>query len=91
MVTLPLIYALQEQPRNGCYQEVQNLLIGASHSEEDIRAIVHWVVTGPGVQRSLADAIIYANKAREALAHFSQSKDRQILDELIDFVIMRKH
>ena len=91
MVTLPLIYALQEQPRNGHYQEVHNLLNGASHSEEDIRAIVNWVVTGTGVQRSLADAIIYANKARESLTHFSQSKDLQLLDELIDFVVMRKH
>jgi geranylgeranyl pyrophosphate synthase len=91
MVTLPLIYALQERPRNGHYQEVHNVLNGASHNEEDIRAIVNWVVTGTGVQRSLADALIYANKARESLAHFSQSKDLQILDELIDFVVMRKH
>lgn len=91
MVTLPLIYALQEHPRNGHYQDVHNLLNGAPHSEEDIRTIVNWVVTGQGVERSLADAHIYANKAREALTHFSPSKDRQILDELIDFVVMRKH
>ena len=38
-----------------------------------------------------AYANIYANKAREALTHFSPSKDRQVLDELIDFVVMRKH
>ena len=91
MVTLPLIYALQEQPKNGHYQEVHNLLNGATHSEENIRTIVNWVVTGSGVQRSLSDANIYANKAREALRHFSPSKDRRVLDELIDFVVMRKH
>jgi geranylgeranyl pyrophosphate synthase len=91
MVTLPLIYALQEHPRNGHYQEVHNLLSGASHNEDDIRTIVNWVVTGTGVQRSLSDANIYANKAREALTYFSPSKDLQILDELIDFVVMRKH
>ena len=91
MVTLPLIYALQEQPKNGHYQEVHNLLNGATHSEEEIRTIVNWVVTGSGVQRSLSDANIYANKAREALTHFSPSKDRQVLGELIDFVVMRKH
>jgi geranylgeranyl pyrophosphate synthase len=91
MVTLPLIYALQKQPQNGHYQEIHNLLNGTTHSEEDIRAIVNWVVTGSGVQRSLADAYSYANKAREALAHFSPSKERQVLDELIDFVVTRKH
>jgi heptaprenyl diphosphate synthase len=91
MVTLPLIYALQEQPNNGHYQEVHNLLHGTIHSEEDIRAIVNWVVTGSGVQRSLSDANNYAHKARETLAHFPPSKDRQVLDELIDFVVTRKH
>src|SRR6266516_1544771 len=91
MVTLPLIYALQEQPQNGHYQEIHNLLNGTTHSEEELRAIVNWVVTGSGVQRSLADAYSYANNAREALAHFSPSKDRQVLDELIDFVVTRKH
>jgi heptaprenyl diphosphate synthase len=90
MVTLPLIYALEEQPRNGHYQEVQNLLNGATQNEEDIQTIVNWVVTGSGVPRSLADANFYANKAREALLYFSPSKDRQVLDELIDFVLMRK-
>ena len=90
MVTLPLIYALQEQSPNGRYQEVQNVLNGTTHREEDIRAVVNWVVTGPGVQRSLTDADTYANKAREALAHFPFTQDRQVLDELINFVVTRK-
>ena len=91
MVTLPLIYALKEQPQNGYYQAVQNLLNGTTHGEKDIRSVVDWVVLGPGVQLSLADAYTYANKAREALAHFPHSQNRQILDELIDFVVTRKH
>lgn len=91
MVTLPLIYALQEHPQNGHYLVVQNLLNGQTHREEDILSVVNWVVTGSGVQRSLADAYIYANKAREALNHFPPSQNRQVLDELIDFVVTRKH
>jgi heptaprenyl diphosphate synthase len=91
MVTLPLIYALQERPQNGHYQEIHNLLNGTTHSEDELRTIVDWVVTGSGIERSLADAHSYANKAREALVHFSPSNDRQVLDELIDFVVTRKH
>ncbi len=91
MVTLPLIYALKEQPQNGYYQTVQNLLNGTTHREKDIRSVVDWVILGPGVQLSLADSYTYANKAREALAHFPPSQNRQILDELIDFVVTRKH
>src|SRR5712691_2873450 len=91
MVTLPLIYALQEQPNNGHYQEVHRLLNETSQRNEDIRSIVNLIVTRSGVHRSLSDANNYAHKARETLAHFPPSKDRQVLDELIDFVVTRKH
>ena len=91
MVTLPLIYALQEQPLNGRLQQIHNVLNGTPHTEEDILSIVKWVVNGVGVQQAQDDAAQYAAKARESLYHFSQSADRDILDELIDFVISRNH
>lgn len=91
MVTLPLIYTLQAHPQNGHYQQVHGLLNGANHQEEDIRAIVNWVAMGVGVERSLTDAHTYAQKAREALYHFPPSQDRDVLDELISFVVTRKH
>src|SRR5579883_1662151 len=90
MVTLPLIYALQEQPLNGHYQKVQELMNGTMHSEEDIRSIVDWVVHGVGVPRSMTDASQYAEQARTALYAFPPSPERDILDELIDFVVQRK-
>src|SRR6266704_2236532 len=91
MVTLPLIYALQEQPQNGLHQQVHRLLNGKSHKDEDIRSVVNWVNRGPGVVRSLADAHVYGNKAREALYYFPVSHNRDVLDELIDFVVSRRH
>src|SRR5436309_9042744 len=50
MVTLPLIYALQKQPQNGHYQQVKSLLNGSSRKEEEIQAVVNWVVQGYGVK-----------------------------------------
>lgn len=90
MVTLPLIYALQEQSQNGHYQQVYTLLNDTSHKDEDINSVVDWVTGGAGVERSLADAQAYAEKARTALYRFSASPDREVLDELIDFVVLRK-
>jgi heptaprenyl diphosphate synthase len=90
MVTLPLIYALQEQPQNGYYQQVYTLLNDSSHKDEDINAVVDWVTGGLGVERSLADAQAYAERARKALYRFPTSPDREVLDELIDFVVLRK-
>ncbi|MBV9231931.1 MAG: polyprenyl synthetase family protein [Chloroflexi bacterium] len=90
MVTLPLIYALQEPSQNGYHQQVQQLLNGSPHKEEEILAVVNWVAQGSGVKRATMDAYAFGNKAREALYHFPQSPERDVLDELIDFVVLRK-
>src|SRR5260370_1320975 len=65
MVTLPLIYALQEQPQNGHHQRVNHLLNGTTHQEEDIRTVVNWVIKSSGVKRAYVDAHYYANIARQ--------------------------
>lgn len=89
MVTLPLIYALREQPSNGFAQHVQDVLNGATQTEEDILSVVDSVVNGAGVEQAQADASRYAEQARVSLYHFPPSKDRDTLDELIDFVVTR--
>jgi Geranylgeranyl pyrophosphate synthase len=90
MVTLPLIYALQGPSANGHQQQVQAILNGSDHEEKDILSIVDWVTHSNNVERSLAAAYGYADKARQDLYHFPASPDRDILDELIDFVVQRK-
>jgi geranylgeranyl pyrophosphate synthase len=89
MVTLPLIYALQDASLNGHQQKIQDMLDGQVKREEDIREVVNWVTSSYGIQRAMMDAQVYARKAREALYHFPVSPDRDILDELINFVIAR--
>jgi geranylgeranyl pyrophosphate synthase len=91
MVTLPLIYALQEQPLNGNLQQVHTILNGGTHTEDDIMPIVQWIVKGPGIKQARDDAFQYAVSARASLNHFPRSADRDVLDELIDFVITRTH
>lgn len=90
MVTLPLIYALQEHPQNGHHELVQKLLNETSHDEQEIHQIIDWVLAGGNAERALKDAYTYADKAREALHHFPASADRAVLDEVIDFVVRRK-
>ena len=65
------------------------MLNGQVKKEEDIREVVTWVTNSYGIQCAITDAHVYANKAREALYHFPASPDRDILDELIDFVVAR--
>jgi heptaprenyl diphosphate synthase len=89
LVTLPLIYALQERSPNGHQQRVQRLLNEKEHEEQEVRAIIEWVVSGNNIARSRQDASLYAEKARMALYGFPTSSERAILDELIDFVVLR--
>lgn len=89
MVTLPLIYALQEQSQNGYHQQVQSLLSQSVRDEQEIKEIVAWVTHSYGIQRAFMDADMHAQQAREALHHFPASPDRAVLDELIDFVVKR--
>jgi geranylgeranyl pyrophosphate synthase len=89
MVTLPLIYALQDVVLNGHKQKIQDMLSGQSKNDDDIREIVKWVNSSYGIQRAIADAHMHACQAREALYCFPVSSNRDILDELIDFVIAR--
>ena len=51
--------------------------------------MISWVTGSYGIQRAMMDAQMYACKAREALYHFPVSPNRDILDELINFVIGR--
>jgi geranylgeranyl pyrophosphate synthase len=90
MVTLPLIYALQNQPRNGQYTRVQQLLDGTDTNEDDVLSVIDWVTQGQGVELALVDSHTYADKARAALYNFPSSENRDILDELLDFVVLRK-
>jgi geranylgeranyl pyrophosphate synthase len=90
MVTLPLIYALQTQPNNGHHQQIEKLLNESEHDEQEIRSVIEWVLDGGNTERSYKDADAYADKARQALHHFPESLNRDLLDELIDFVLQRK-
>ncbi|GLV56891.1 heptaprenyl diphosphate synthase subunit II [Dictyobacter sp. S3.2.2.5] len=90
MVTLPLIYALQGASQNGHQQQIQTLLNSDKHEEKDILEVVDWVTHSYGVEQSLQEAQNFGRKAREALHHFPASPDRDVLDELIDFVVSRK-
>jgi geranylgeranyl pyrophosphate synthase len=90
MVTLPLIYALQQSSANGHKQTVQAVISGDNRNEKDIVDLVNWVKQEYTIDHAMETAYAFAEKARQDLYHFSASPDRDVLDELIDFVVKRK-
>src|SRR6266480_2964711 len=53
MITLPLIYALQDVSLNSGQQKIQDMLNGVLHKEEDIQTVVNSVAQGYGVSQAL--------------------------------------
>jgi geranylgeranyl pyrophosphate synthase len=90
LVTLPLIFALQNE-HNGRLDQVHRLLHAETPTEEDVAAVVRWVSGTLAIDESLALARQYAARAKALLTELNDSDDRQVLVELIDFVMARSH
>jgi len=89
MVTLPLIYALKAE-YNGHSERIRQILQSPNASAEEINHVVAWVAASPAIEQSLADAQHYANRARATLREFRPSPNREVLEQLVDFVVNRQ-
>ena len=88
LVTLPLIYALRNE-HNGRIEQVQRLLKAETPTDDDVAAVLRWVNATAAIDESLALAGQYAARARVLLSELGDSDDRQVFEELIDFVLAR--
>lgn len=89
MVTLPLIYALKANG-NGHLPEVRAIIEEPRQHDDLVPQIVAWVNGSSGLQKAMREALHYAQRAREQLLLFPASPDRDILAEIIDFVLQRE-
>jgi heptaprenyl diphosphate synthase len=88
LVTLPLIFALSNE-HNGRIEQAQRLFQDEAPTEEEVEAVVRWVNGTLAIDESLALARQYAERANALLTELNESEDRQVLIELIDFVLSR--
>jgi geranylgeranyl pyrophosphate synthase len=88
LVTLPLIYALEDS-HDDRYEQATRALADPERHADDVRAVVHWVRTSSAISASLDMARHYGARARAALSEFASSPERDVLDELVDFVVAR--
>jgi heptaprenyl diphosphate synthase len=90
LVTLPLIYALRGE-HNGRAERVSQLLQQSAPVEGDVRDVVQWVSAGSAISEATDLARHYAARARAVLTEFGASPERDVLNELVDFVVARSH
>jgi geranylgeranyl pyrophosphate synthase len=88
LITLPLIYAL-ERAQNGYLEQVQRVIRKPDEHAGDADEIIAWVAGGPSIPTSLELAHHYAARARAVLSEFASTPERQVLEELVDFVLAR--
>jgi geranylgeranyl pyrophosphate synthase len=88
LVTLPLIYALQDA-HNGHVERVTALLQASPPDEGAVSEVVAWVREGPSVGAAMDLARHYGARARALLSEFPASPERTALEELVEFVVAR--
>ena len=88
LVTVPLIYALKHE-QNGRMEKVSTLLQQAHPQDEALGEVVRWVASSPAIHEAFELAHHYAARARALLSEFPASHERDVLEELVDFVIAR--
>lgn len=88
LVTLPLIYALKHQ-QNGHEGRVEQILSTETPPDAEVRDIVAWVAASPAIEEALELARQYSARARALLSEFPPSANRDVLEQLVDFVVDR--
>jgi heptaprenyl diphosphate synthase len=88
LVTLPLIYALQQQ-QNGHTERVGQMLGTETIPDDEVRDIVAWVAASPAIEEAMELARQYSSRARALLQEVPSSPERDVLEQLVDFVVDR--
>lgn len=84
--TLPIIYTFE-----AASEPDRKKLLEYWNNDREPEAIMPFIQKYGGVEHALAEARRYARAAREQLADFPPSKPVELLAELADFVVERRH
>jgi geranylgeranyl pyrophosphate synthase len=60
-------------------------------TDEQVGEVVAWVRAGAALEQAQQLARHYGMRARALLSEFPTSPEREVLEELVDFVITRTH
>lgn len=87
LVTLPVMYFVDEHPDD---PTVTDLLEGRCIKDsEEINRVVDLIRTGESIQRALAEAESYAQKAIAQLKKLPECQERNALEQIAHFIVAR--
>ena len=88
-ITLPLIYSLQQVPKNEATRIKK--IIKNGDKKESVAEIIDFVKRNNGLNYASETAASYSKKAMDVLTIFPDSPSKTALQGLVDFVIDRKN
>ncbi len=88
-ITLPLIYSLQQVPKNEAAKIKKSIKNGDNN--KSVAEIIDFVKRNNGLEYASEIALDYSKKAKDVLNIFPDSASKIALQELVDFVIDRKN
>ncbi|MCX6168084.1 MAG: polyprenyl synthetase family protein [Ignavibacteriales bacterium] len=86
-ITLPLIYALKQAPKEENSKIIKLIKNGAKKS--DIDGVISFVKKYDGINYADKIAVEYTNRALNCLKIFDESESRNALESLVSFVVER--
>jgi octaprenyl-diphosphate synthase len=86
-ITLPLIYALKQSPKEENKKIIKLIKNGAKKS--DVDEVISFVKKYDGISYSDKVAAEYTNRALNSLKIFDESESRNALESLVNFVVER--
>ncbi len=89
-VTLPLIYALQEM-REDEIKRIDQFLRGKKDSKKEHEYVLKRVIQTNAISKTKQDAFSFINKAKESLAIFNSSPEKEALIEISNYIIHRNY
>lgn len=87
-ITLPLIYAMNQVPKNEA-GNIRSLI--KNGGKKDIKEILEFVRKNKGIEYAIETSREYSLRAKEAIKIFPESPAKIALEALVDFIIDRKN
>ena len=87
-ITLPLIYAVEKMESSG-KRRLEALFKSHRAAEKDYQGVIRLVKSNENIDRVLADAKAYVDKAAKCLSPFPESPVKESLLELNQYIIQR--
>jgi geranylgeranyl pyrophosphate synthase len=87
IITLPVICYLER----GNDDRIINKILSGKRTQKDVKTAIDMIRKSGAIEDALNEARAHARKSKAAIVQFPSGKCRQLLYDLVDYVVDRQH